>query len=84
MRRLRAALGLYLDLELVAATPVGWYCVGGPRKDVPLPAGRCRCKACPALAYELYPAICGVEFVRCTPPAQVVRHPCACAPYPAR
>ena len=23
--------------------------VGGPRKDAPLPAGRCRCKACPAL-----------------------------------
>ena len=38
-----------LDLELVAATQGGWWCVGGPRKDVPLPAGRCRCKACPAL-----------------------------------
>lgn len=23
--------------------------VGGPRKDAPLPAGKCRCKACPAL-----------------------------------
>lgn len=27
----------------------GCPCVGRPRKDAPLPAGKCRCKACPAL-----------------------------------
>ena len=32
--------------------------VGGPRKDAPLPAGRCRCKACPALDGRPCPGLC--------------------------
>jgi hypothetical protein len=38
-----------IDLELVATTTAKRFRVGGPRKGAPLPVGRCRCKACPAL-----------------------------------
>jgi hypothetical protein len=41
-----------VDLERAAGSAGGEPCVGGPRKDAPLPAGRCRCKACPTLDEE--------------------------------
>jgi hypothetical protein len=41
-----------VDLERAAGFAGGGLCVGGPRKDAPLPAGKCRCKACPALHEE--------------------------------
>ncbi len=41
-----------VDLEHAAGFAGGGLCVGGPRKDAPLPTGRCRCKACPALHEE--------------------------------
>jgi hypothetical protein len=53
-----------IDLELVAVTQVSWCCVGGPRKDAPLPAGKCRCKACPALNPQgLSRTLCGTGLV---------------------
>ncbi len=48
VRRAVGGAGI-LHVVLASATVGGLRCVGGPRKDVPLPAGRCRCKACPAL-----------------------------------
>ncbi|SCK54874.1 hypothetical protein YW7DRAFT_05042 [Streptomyces sp. AmelKG-E11A] len=39
----------YASCVFAAVTSGGGTCVGGPRKDTPLPVGGCRCKACPAL-----------------------------------
>jgi len=52
--------GLRWILSRSPEHPGVWSRVGGPRKDAPLPAGKCRCRACPALNSEPHTAVCGV------------------------